>query len=368
MSPTSRAVLGWISAIAALFVSFTYMVAMGMASALVTATQLASDLMSSSGRPVLGVFYIYSRDTAFPVRVSLWLLTSVCILIFVACFAAGLRSRDGFFPSLKKLSRAGRITSSSNWLVAMPLISCGLYVVVLVVTLVLELVGVPPGSLCDPHLNPCPTQAQLFAGLAYAPVGEELAYRIITPLGLVIPIRILWRRLITGQGPSISRFLSITGLSLLSPERAKRKTGYPTFTMNGWSGVHWLEWIFIVVSSVLFGLAHVESGGGTNWGAGKVVTAAISGFVIAIAFVAYGAYAAILLHWFFDVYFEISLVGSSIFGGLFSLLPFVFVLTSLIVGTLSILVVIGWVVRRITPRVSPTTYKTPEPEGLPVEA
>src|SRR5216117_3669590 len=132
MSPTSRAVLGWISAIAALFVSFTYMVAMGMASALVTATQLASDLMSSSGRPVLGVFYIYSRDIAFPARVSLWLLTSVCILIFVACFAAGLRSRDGFFSSLKKLSRAGRITSSSNWLVAMPLISCGLYVVVLV--------------------------------------------------------------------------------------------------------------------------------------------------------------------------------------------------------------------------------------------
>src|SRR5437667_12901735 len=109
MSPTSRAVLGWISAIAALFVSFTYMVAMGMSSALVTATQLASDLMSSSCRPVLGVFYTYSRDTAFPVRVSLWLLTSVCILIFVAFFSAVLRSRYGFFSSLIRLLSAGRI-------------------------------------------------------------------------------------------------------------------------------------------------------------------------------------------------------------------------------------------------------------------
>src|SRR5207245_1268937 len=166
----------------------------GMASALVTSTQLASDLMSSSGRPALGAFYIYSRDTAFHVPVSLWLLTSVCILIFATCFAAGLRSRDEFFSSLKKLSKAGRITSSSNWLVAMPLISCGLYVVVLIVTSILELGGIPPGSLCDPTINQCPTQARLFAGLAYAPVGEELAYRIITPLGLVIPIRIFWRR------------------------------------------------------------------------------------------------------------------------------------------------------------------------------
>src|SRR5947199_10870031 len=128
-------------------------------------------------------------------------------------------------------------------------------------------------------------------------------YMIIVHLRLLSRIIILCMRLITGQCPSISKFLSISCLSLLSPERAKRKTGYPTFTMNGWSGVHWLEWIFIVVSSVLFGLAHVESGGGTNWGVGKVVTAAISGFVIAIAFVACGAYAAILLHWLLDVYF-----------------------------------------------------------------
>src|SRR5947209_20612838 len=164
----------------------------------------------------------------------------------------------------------------------MTLISCRLYAVVLVVTLVLELVGVPPGSLCDPHLNPCPTQARLFAGLAYAPVGEELAYRIITPLGLVIPIRIFWRRLITNQGPSTSKFLSITGLSLLSPERAKRKTGYPTFATNGWRGIHWLEWIFIVISSVLFGIAHIESGGGKKWGVGKEVTAVMYVFVINI--------------------------------------------------------------------------------------
>jgi hypothetical protein len=372
MSSTSRAVLGWISAIAGFFVFLTYILAMGVASALVTVTQIASDLMASSGRPVLGAFYVYSRYTAFPVSVTLSLLTYACIFIFVICFAAGFRSRDGFFPSLKRLAKVGRITSSSNWLVAMPLISSGLIIVVLILTFVLSQVGISPGSLCDPKLNPCPTQAQLFAGLAYAPIGEELAYRIITPLGLLVPIRSLWRRLATGQGPSMTEFLSIAGISLLSPERAKRKTGYPTFTINGWRGVHWLEWIFIVVSSVLFGLAHVESGGGTNWGAGKVVTAAISGFVIAIVYVAYGAYAAVLLHWFFDFYFEVAIVGGSTLGGLFSLLPYLFFFTALIVGSSSVLVATAWVIRkvkrRIMPRESPTTYKIPEPEALPNQA
>jgi hypothetical protein len=371
MSSTSRAVLGWISAIAAFFIFLTYVFAMGLAAVLVTLTQLGSDLMSYSGRPVLGVFYIYSRYTAFPVSVNLLLLIYALIFVYVACFATALRSRNGFFSSLKSLTRTGRITSSSNWLIAMPLIASGLYVVVLILTLILELSGISPGSLCDRTINQCPTQAQLFAGLAYAPVGEELAYRIITPLGLVVPIRILWRRLITGHGPSKIKFLSIAGLSLLSPERAKQKIGYPTFTINGWRGVHWLEWIFIIVSSVVFGIAHVESGGGTNWGAGKVVTAAISGFVIAIIYVGYGAYAAILLHWFFDFYFEVAIVGGSIFGGLFSIVEYVLFLTGFVVGVLSVLVAIAWFirkVRKIMPRERPTTYKTPGPDSMPVQA
>jgi len=371
MSSTSRAVLGWISAIAALFVLLTYITAMVVAVSLVSVSQLANDLITSSGRPVLGAFYIYSRYTALPVSVTLSFLTDVCILIFVVCFAAGLRSRDGVFPSLKRLARVGRITRSSNWLVAMPLVSSGLFIVVLILTFILNQVGIPPGTLCDPSINKCPTQGQLFAGLAYAPIGEELAYRIITPLALIVPVRILLRNISKPVSLNrLLRFLSLVGLSFLSPERAKGKIGYPTVSNNGWRGIHYLEWIFIIVSSVLFGLAHVESGGGTNWGAGKVVTAAISGFVIAIVFVAYGAYAAILLHWFFDFYFEVAVVGGSTFGGLFSLLPYLFSLAALIVGALSVLVAIAWVFRKvkreIMPRESPTTYKTPEPQPLPV--
>jgi len=240
----------------------------------------------------------------------------------------------------------------------MPLISSGLLVTFVYLALFLNQAGIPEGSLCDP--SKCPSQTVLFAGLAYAPIGEELAFRILTPLGLVVPARVLWRRLITGQGLSASRLVFIIGQSLLSPEAAKRKIGYATVTMKGWRGIHWLEWIVLVFSSVVFGIVHIVPGGGTSWGVGKVVTAAISGLIIGIAYVAYGAYAAILLHWFFDFYFEVLLVGGQIFGGVLGTLPYLYSETELIVGYMSALVATGWVVRKIISRWSPTTYKTPK--------
>jgi len=371
MSSTSRAVLGWISTIGVFVAVLSYILVTATAPTLIAATQLGNDLSSFSGQPPLGAFFIYARLPVIAVSINLLAVTYFCILVFGACFVAAFRSRGGFLLSLKRLTKVGRITSSSNWLVAMPLVSSALLIVVVLVTELLSVAGVPSGTLCNPKINPCPTPAQLFAGLAYAPIGEELAFRIITPLGLVIPLRVLWRRLVTRQGPSKSKFLSLVGLSLLSPERAKAKTGYPTFTLNGWRGVHWLEWIFIAVSSISFGLAHVEPGGGTNWGQGKVVTAGISGIALAIVFVAYGAYAAVLLHWFFDFYFEVLALGFPVSGSgsLFALLVNVISLGGLLViGTLSITVGIIWFAKRIRDRVGPTAYKIPEPGTLPVQA
>src|SRR5207245_10142216 len=93
MSSTSRAVLGGISAAAVLFVLLTYILAIGVALSLATVSQLAGELMASSGRPVIGSFYIYSRYSAFPISVTLSLLTYTCIFIFVIFFATVFRSR-----------------------------------------------------------------------------------------------------------------------------------------------------------------------------------------------------------------------------------------------------------------------------------
>jgi Type II CAAX prenyl endopeptidase Rce1-like len=228
---------------------------------LVSGTQLGADLAAlyTTGLPPLGLFFIYSKDSSFPISINFLAYIGFCILVFAACFIAGFRSRGGFLPSLRKLSRVGRITSTSNWMVVMPLVSSALLVVVVLVTILLSASGVPSGMLCKPGVD-CPSTAFLFAGLAHAPIGEELAYRIITPLGLIVPIRLAWRRLVAHQGPSKAKFLSIIGISIISPEHAKASSGYPSFSSHGWRGIHWLEWIFIAVSSILFGLAHVHSG------------------------------------------------------------------------------------------------------------
>jgi hypothetical protein len=64
----------------------------------------------------------------------------------------------------------------------------------------------------------------------------------------------------------------------------------------------------------VFGLAHFLLGGG--WQLGKVSTALLAGLVFGIVFVAYGAYASILLHWFFDYYFTILNMAETAYGGI----------------------------------------------------
>jgi hypothetical protein len=238
----------------------------------------------------------------------------------------------------------------------MPLISSGLLIVVLIATILLNQIAVPSGVPCDPLPN-CILSPRAFAILAYSPIGEEIAFRI-TPLGLFVVVRTLWKRhdIQTAVKPSVASLIS---LSFSSPEAARVAVGLPNATRNGWHSIHWFEWVLIVVTSTVFGLAHIL-GPGTNWEPGKAVTAAISGLALGIVFVGYGAYAAILLHWFFDFYFETFTVGADVFRGAVVTLPGLVSLATLIVGTVSIVVALTWIVRRIARDEIPTTYKPPE--------
>jgi len=237
----------------------------------------------------------------------------------------------------------------------MPLVSCALLLTVLVVTIVLTQSGISSGTLC----NPCPPEAELYAALTYSPISEEIAFRITT-LGLLVSIITLWKTRSIEQGSPKPRILSLVIASFLAPESAKAKVGLPTITGNGWwHGIHWSEWILLFLTSSLFGIAHIISGG-TDWGVGKAFTAAISGFALGFVYLSYGAYAAILLHWFFDFYFETFTVGADVFGGALATLPGLVSLASLIVGIVSILVALAWLVRRMTRAEIPTTYKPPE--------
>ena len=352
MSQPPRALLGRIAAAAVSFTVLTYVIAIGLGLGLVTYAQFAGQLERIRVHFFTGVFFIYPIIT--PIPIDLLLLTDSCMIIYVACFIAASRSRDGFLTGLQRLRQAGQVSFNSSWLVAMPLVSCALLLVVLVPTIALSQSGISSGTLC----NPCPPQAELYAALGYSPISEEIAFRITT-LGLLVAIMTTWKNRSIEQGPSKPRTLSLVVISFLSPESAKARVGIPTITANRWRGIHWSEWILLFLTSSLFGIAHVISGG-TDWGIGKAFTAAISGFALGLIYLGYGAYAAVLLHWFFDFYFETFSVGANVFGGPVATLPGLVSLATLVVGVVSILVSVTWLVRRLTRGRVPTTYKPPE--------
>jgi hypothetical protein len=359
MSQAPQGLLGRIAAGAVSFTVLTYVLAIGISLGLVTSRQFSGELESIRVHFFTGAFFIYPIIT--PIPVDLLLLTDACIITYVTCFIAAFRSRDGFLSGLQRLRQVGRISFKSSWLVAMPLVSSALLLIVLVASIVLSQAGVSSGQLCTPpnlHLpNPCPSQAELYASLTYAPISEEIAFRITT-LGLLVAVMAIWKNSSIESG-SRPRIPSLIVASFLSPESVKARVGLPTITANGRHGIHWSEWILLFLTSSFFGIAHVLSGG-TDWGVGKAVTAAISGFALGVIYLSYGAYAAILLHWFFDFYFETFSVGADVFGGAVATLPGLASLATLIVGTVSIVVASAWIVRRITRNKIPTTYKPPE--------
>jgi len=360
MSQAPQRLLGRIAAGAVSFIVLTYVIAIGIGLALVTFGQFAGQLERIRVHFFTGAFFIYPIIT--PIPVDLLLLTDACIVIYLACFISAFRSKDGFLSGLQHLRQTGRIGMKSNWLVLMPLVSSFLLLMVLAASTALSQAGVPSGQLCtDPNMhlpNPCPPQAELYASLTYAPISEEIAFRITT-LGLLVSIMTLWKTRSIEPGSSKPKNLSLIVGSFLSPESAKAKVGLPTITSNGWHGIHWSEWILLFLTSSFFGIAHVISGG-TDWGVGKAFTAAISGFALGLVYLGYGAYAAVLLHWFFDFYFETFGVGADVFGGPFATLPGLVSLATLAVGIVSILVALAWLVRRMTRGKIPTTYKIPE--------
>jgi len=351
MSQARRGLLGRIAAGAVSFTVLTYILAIGISFGLVTSPQFAGKLENIRVHFFTGAFFIYPIITPLPV--DLLLLTDTCIIIYLACFIVAFRSRDGFLAGLQRLRQVGRISFKSSWLVSMPLVSCALLLLVLVSTIILNQSGLPSGTLC----NPCPPQAELYALLTYSPISEEIAFRITT-LGLLVSILTIWKSRSIQQG-SRPKTPSLVVASFLSPESAKARVGLPTITTNGRNGIHWSEWILLFLTSSFFGIAHILSGG-TDWGVGKAATAAISGFVLGVVYLGYGAYAAILLHWFFDFYFETFSVGANVFGGAVATLPGLVSLATLIVGAISIVVALAWIIRRIARGEIPTTYKPPE--------
>jgi hypothetical protein len=199
-------------------------------------------------------------------------------------------------PSFASSAMDGRIDIvHSNYLAMMPQIACVVLVLVILLQGLQESVGIPTGGL--------PPEAPVvqFVSLSYAPLIEEFSYRITT-IGFIGGIFLLFKAGSPELGMRRPSRVRILLLSMWKPQAAKQLLGLRTIQSQGViKGLLRSEWLLLVISSVAFGAAHYLSGGG--WDIGKVSTAALAGFAMGFVYLRYGAYAPILLHWFFDFYF-----------------------------------------------------------------
>ncbi|UCH31140.1 MAG: CPBP family intramembrane metalloprotease [Candidatus Bathyarchaeota archaeon] len=273
-----------------LFIILTYLLSMGMGILVVFSTpeglqftvepfQIHPLLLLDVGVTVnAGVYFLF-----------LW-------WIFIVCFGAAWRYRESLTNRVREFFSGPVVQNPfSNNLLAMPLITSMLLVFTIVLAFLQSQAGIPTGEL--PQGDPF----QDFLGVSRAPLVEELIFRII-PIGAFLATFFF----VAGARlkPTFSRGkrLKIAVLGVLQPERAKEMLGLSTIREQGLlRGLIWAEWIMVVLTALLFGLAHYYGG----WGPGKISQAAISGLIFAVAYLYYGIQAPILLHWFFNYYFNV---------------------------------------------------------------
>ena len=298
--------------ILAIFSAITYMITLVLGPVLFFST---SDGLKESAHIVhqlpLDIFMLYT--VYLPGGMSHGMLFAAIWVIFVVCIVAASISDGGFLKSVREALSKPISVAKTNFLYLMPLVATGLLYTTILISEFQTTQGIQTGNLNFPAQT---SPYLILLNLAYAPINEEFAFRITT-IGIPLAVFLLIIYRSDAQLAGVKKRVGLFLLVLFSPELGKSKLGYKTVAANGLiRGISPLEWALILVSSLVFGLAHYIGGGG--WEIGKVSTAALAGFVFALMYVSYGAYADILLHWFFNYYFTILDMAGTAYGGAFT--------------------------------------------------
>jgi hypothetical protein len=280
--------------ITVLFTVFLYLLSIILEPAIFYLTQEGMDT-SMIQLPSIPI-WILSNPVRIPVQVS---VGTVFLFLWVAVavsFVAAWVIRENFHKVIKETvtKPVGKLFRSS--LFAMPILNSMTLIAVIAIQSIQEAGGIPTGT--------APLQGNPFADfvdLSYASVVEELCFRII-PIGVLIFIYLLVIGRKSATFPAVSK-IKLFFTSILFPDRAKRMVNTKTVEKDGFlRGISITEWGMVAFTTAVFGLAHFDPG--VSWEIGKVSSAAFAGLVIALCYVVYGFHAAILMHWFFNVYIE----------------------------------------------------------------
>lgn len=216
----------------------------------------------------------------------------------------------------------------NSFLFALPILASTLLLIVIALQFFQESVGVPTG---EPAFPPDPFET--FFLLAYSPLIEEVGFRL-SPIGLFLIVYVFRTRGGVVAQLSLKHLLKLFLVTPFYPEEAKKMVGLKNVDANGFGGISLAEWVMVFVTSLVFGLAHLLSGVG--WDVGKVTSTFLVGFVLALAYLAYGFQAPILLHWYFNYYFYTFELASDLYPSTFSIEVLILFL-NVVMGALGLL-------------------------------
>ena len=342
MSYDLGSALGWITVIGVVASIFSYALSMIAGVLLVATTAFGGQL-----HVLIQTFPFWALMLGFPLQANSLVIVSISLVIFAVCFVKAASSNGGFLQGLRTLSTGAPPRTLPNWLAVMPLLASAILLIDLLLTYLQGAFGVSTGSL--PVMDP----TQLVPLLAFAPIAEEIGFRI-SIIGLVVGILVavkLGRSIADGMKAPIDHQLVTFFSAFISPGHAKERAGLPSIRTNGIKGISLVEWIFVFLTSIVFGAYHVIGGG---WGPGKFLTAALSGFALAIVYLAYGAFADILLHWFFDLNLTVFYYYNGL-NGFFGTFGDLATLGALALGVWGIIIGIYWFARRSSKTPIPLT-------------
>ncbi len=343
-----RAVSAYASKATVLFLVSTYILSMLMGLFLMLLSP-QSDSFSKKSVESLPIGLLTIFVIRVPVATTFGAVFIVLWIIYAICFVLAWTINGGFVKALQGKTLQRPTSPTGNLLFAFPALSSSLLILVVLVQSFQEAVGLPTGEIKITSIY-----RELFE-LAYSPIFEEVMFRIspyavyaVGRLGLIFATK-------RTQDPRF--YLKSIFLSVLFPDRAKEGLGLPSIRLNGIRrAVNSGEWVLMILTSVIFGLAHYLSGSG--WEMGKVTSSFLAGFAFFLAYLAFGFYAPILLHWFFNYYFDVYEIATRVYQGLFESLETAIGMVVQIVGLVVILVYVIYLLRRIHDKFSQQQVET----------
>ena len=330
MNESQPRLMSWALVIVVFILLASYLLSMLLGPALFFFTPGGLDFSKALVQPPVFILFLFGFTVPF--KLNTGQLFMFLWSIFVLCFVVAWRSRKSFHEVVGKTFSQPLSKIFDNWLFVMPVIASALLVGFILITGLQDLFKVPTGALPTPQTDI--EVFDLYLNISYAPLIEEVGFRI-TPIGGFLLVYLFLIKTFENKVnlSSWQRF-KLYVFSFLYPDGAKNIVGEKTVAVNGFNGISRGEWIIILTTSILFGVAHILTGIG--WEIGKVTSTSVEGFVFAIVYLAYGFQAPILMHWFLNYYSYTIYLSTQYYPntlGIFAWIEFI----TLILGVLSLI-------------------------------